>query len=269
MTIGERHPPLRPGDQPPVPHHVRRLLGPAERQALTDHFPDYFTARETARARLGRDDAGGDEDDTAGRHLLSGPRRCAEADDEILIERVFDLETDSYLEHHVVNGYPTLPGTFVPEIAAEAALAPRARPEGDRLRGRGVPPLPPRLRPGAAGAKKIHATVLARVDDPRSCRSASSPTSSDPTGEAAGEGQAALRDQGRARAAVPAGAALGAVGVRRARSSSPIRTTCRPRPVLLTGPFVSTRQTRTHPLGKTADLRPQAGAGTTRCSARS
>jgi hypothetical protein len=37
-------------------------------------------------------------------------------------ERVFDLEKDAYLQHHTVNGFATLPGTFVPELAAEAAL---------------------------------------------------------------------------------------------------------------------------------------------------
>ena len=40
--------------------------------------------------------------------------------DEALFERVFDLDTDAYLEAHVVNGYPTLPGTFVTEVGAEA-----------------------------------------------------------------------------------------------------------------------------------------------------
>ena len=40
----------------------------------------------------------------------------------MLFERVFDLDTDAYLGHHLVNGFPTLPGTFVAEIAAEAAL---------------------------------------------------------------------------------------------------------------------------------------------------
>lgn len=35
----------------------------------------------------------------------------------------FDLTTDAYLNHHLVRGVPTLPGTFVTEMAAEAALA--------------------------------------------------------------------------------------------------------------------------------------------------
>jgi cytochrome P450 len=42
---------------------------------------------------------------------------------ELIAERVFDLDRDGYLRMHQVYGYPTLPGTFVPELAAEAALA--------------------------------------------------------------------------------------------------------------------------------------------------
>jgi hypothetical protein len=40
--------------------------------------------------------------------------------DEAMFERVFDLDMDAYLDAHVVNGYPTLPGTFVTEVGAEA-----------------------------------------------------------------------------------------------------------------------------------------------------
>jgi NAD(P)-dependent dehydrogenase (short-subunit alcohol dehydrogenase family)/3-oxoacyl-(acyl-carrier-protein) synthase len=38
-------------------------------------------------------------------------------------ERDVDRAGDAYLLHHLVDGHPTLPGTFVPEIAAEAAMA--------------------------------------------------------------------------------------------------------------------------------------------------
>ncbi|WP_380285861.1 cytochrome P450 [Kitasatospora purpeofusca] len=41
--------------------------------------------------------------------------------DSVLFERVFDLEQDDYLRHHRVGDTPTLPGTFVTEIAFEAA----------------------------------------------------------------------------------------------------------------------------------------------------
>ncbi|WP_327678445.1 cytochrome P450 [Kitasatospora sp. NBC_00458] len=43
------------------------------------------------------------------------------AADSVTFERVFDLETDDYLRHHRVGDVPTLPGTFVTEIAFEAA----------------------------------------------------------------------------------------------------------------------------------------------------
>ncbi|MFC5665029.1 cytochrome P450 [Kitasatospora misakiensis] len=41
--------------------------------------------------------------------------------DAVTFERVFDLEKDDYLAHHRVGDAPTLPGTFVTEIAFEAA----------------------------------------------------------------------------------------------------------------------------------------------------
>ncbi|QUQ63902.1 SDR family NAD(P)-dependent oxidoreductase [Kutzneria sp. CA-103260] len=43
--------------------------------------------------------------------------------DELTATRTFSLDRDGYLDLHQVHGYPTLPGTFVPELAAEAACA--------------------------------------------------------------------------------------------------------------------------------------------------
>ncbi|MEV6787406.1 KR domain-containing protein, partial [Streptomyces sp. NPDC051098] len=42
--------------------------------------------------------------------------------DRLTVVRTFNQERDAYLHEHVVNGYPTLPGTFVPELAAQAAM---------------------------------------------------------------------------------------------------------------------------------------------------
>ncbi|WP_449065681.1 hypothetical protein, partial [Planomonospora algeriensis] len=42
---------------------------------------------------------------------------------ELVAERTFSLDRDGYLGFHQVRGYPTLPGTFVPELAAQAAVA--------------------------------------------------------------------------------------------------------------------------------------------------
>ncbi|WP_122832096.1 SDR family oxidoreductase [Burkholderia pseudomallei] len=49
-------------------------------------------------------------------------REVRRTSDSVMFERVFDLRTDAYLQHHVVNRFATLPGTFVPELAAEAAM---------------------------------------------------------------------------------------------------------------------------------------------------
>ena len=86
-------------------------MGPAEKHALTEYIPDFFRDWETRPQQTGAFYLG---------------RELSRTENEVTFERVFDLEKDWYLQHHVVNGYSTLPGTFVTEIAAEAgsALAP-------------------------------------------------------------------------------------------------------------------------------------------------
>ncbi|MFI7709067.1 KR domain-containing protein [Nonomuraea sp. NPDC049480] len=61
----------------------------------------------------------------------AGPRRALPFVDrvlrrdavELVAERTFSMERDGYLDLHQVRGYPTLPGTFVPELAAQAAVS--------------------------------------------------------------------------------------------------------------------------------------------------
>ncbi|KVT83219.1 beta keto-acyl synthase [Burkholderia territorii] len=96
------------GERAPMSVH----LGEAERRAIETHLPGYFDLDEGARAAVA---ASCEPDFYLGAEL-------ARTDDSVTFERVFDLERDAYLQHHVVNGFPTLPGTFVPEVAAEAAL---------------------------------------------------------------------------------------------------------------------------------------------------
>ncbi|KVL37043.1 beta keto-acyl synthase [Burkholderia territorii] len=96
------------GERAPMSVH----LGEAERRAIETHLPGYFDLDEGARAAVA---ASHEPDFYLGAEL-------ARTDDSVTFERVFDLERDAYLQHHVVNGFPTLPGTFVPEVAAEAAL---------------------------------------------------------------------------------------------------------------------------------------------------
>ncbi len=93
-----------------LPFHEPSIVhvGQAEKQSITDYVPDFFK------------NLNGREGPARARGYYLG-RVLAQTEDEITFERVFDLQKDAYIAHHVVNGYPTLPGTFVPEIAVEAA----------------------------------------------------------------------------------------------------------------------------------------------------
>ncbi len=96
-------------------------LGAAERRAIDAHLPAFFEPNAPTHAQPGR-------------HDFYLGREVARSDDSVTFERIFDLGTDAYLQHHVVNRFATLPGTFVPELAAEAALrlAPGLRVVGFR-----------------------------------------------------------------------------------------------------------------------------------------
>ncbi len=86
-------------------------LGEAERRAIVAHLPAFFDPP----ASLGAVPSAPVGDFYIGRELQRNANGAT-------FERVFDLERDAYLQHHIVNGFATLPGTFVPELAAEAAL---------------------------------------------------------------------------------------------------------------------------------------------------
>ena len=82
----------------PAPYTIH--LGGAERNAVDRLLPGFLMPAPT------------------GFYLGSVLQRD---EDSCTFERVFDLETDEYLKHHRVDSVPTLPGTFVTEIAFEAA----------------------------------------------------------------------------------------------------------------------------------------------------
>ena len=82
----------------PAPYTIH--LGDAERNAVDRLLPGFLMPART------------------GFYLGSVLERDK---DSCTFERVFDLETDEYLKHHRVDSVPTLPGTFVTEIAFEAA----------------------------------------------------------------------------------------------------------------------------------------------------
>jgi NAD(P)-dependent dehydrogenase (short-subunit alcohol dehydrogenase family)/3-oxoacyl-(acyl-carrier-protein) synthase len=94
---------------PQEAHRAVMLLGESERAALEDYRPGYLTAPRFPVSEPG-----------PGGFMLD--RRVTGNDVTAEYERTFDLDRDGYLAEHVVLGHPTLPGTFVTEIAAEAAV---------------------------------------------------------------------------------------------------------------------------------------------------
>ncbi|WP_052398349.1 SDR family oxidoreductase, partial [Streptomyces sp. NRRL F-5123] len=129
----------------PAPYAIH--LGDAERQAVERLLPGFLTPREAApadtppvRVTLPAPRTAGDRvpqlatvtrtPRPAGPAAPDRPRTpdfylgrevAREGADSVTFERVFDLTTDAYLRGHRVAGVPTLPGTFVTEIAYEAA----------------------------------------------------------------------------------------------------------------------------------------------------
>ncbi len=90
-----------------LPHHVPAIIhvGETEKRTLNKLMPGFVGERRQRKPEMG----------------FYLDRVLSREDDEVVFERVFDLKRDSYLNNHLVNGYATLPGTFVAEIAAEAA----------------------------------------------------------------------------------------------------------------------------------------------------
>ncbi len=120
-------------------------LGEAERATVEGFYPGYL---------------GGTADPDAGFFLR---RRVSEDTTSAVFECVFDLATtDACLAHHTVRGEATLPGTFVTELAAEAArhLVPGKRVIGfEDVVFRHFLRVP---RDGVSRPKRIHAELVGR-----------------------------------------------------------------------------------------------------------
>ncbi|SOD64502.1 Ketoacyl-synthetase C-terminal extension [Streptomyces zhaozhouensis] len=101
---------LEAAERAPVTHH----LGDVERAAMEQMIPGYFAPRRAPGEAAGAKRAGGRGRFYIDRVVRNGPR-------SLTVERQFD-ERDGYLTDHAVRGVPTLPGCFVTELAAEAAL---------------------------------------------------------------------------------------------------------------------------------------------------
>jgi 3-oxoacyl-(acyl-carrier-protein) synthase/NAD(P)-dependent dehydrogenase (short-subunit alcohol dehydrogenase family) len=111
-------------------------MGAAERATVESFYPGYLTERPAtattppapaapARTAVSRTVAAEPGGSARGRFYLRRtiPADAGDRDGTVRFECPFDLDTDGYLTGHLVRGAATLPGTFVTEIAAEAALA--------------------------------------------------------------------------------------------------------------------------------------------------
>ncbi|KVN03265.1 MULTISPECIES: SDR family oxidoreductase [unclassified Burkholderia] len=105
-------------------------LGDAERRAIEAHLPTFFDAPASALQARTEQSAQPPSPPAPPRERIAPlpshdfylGREVRRTSDSVTFERIFDLRTDAYLQHHVVNRFATLPGTFVPELAAEAAM---------------------------------------------------------------------------------------------------------------------------------------------------
>ena len=230
-------------------------LGDAERAAIEDKLPGFL---ERSRAPLPPADVVVPQpaDSTPGFYL---DRVLRWEGTHLMAERLFDEERDGYLSDHSVAGVGTLPGLFVPEIAAEVALQllPDLRVVGFRdLDFARFLKLVPSL---TQSPRRIEAHVLAQSPGAATVRVRIS-------GDVTSHGRVLQRDRTHFEATVvlaadypeaPTWPGLGD-GL---EVAGPDPYHLPGAPVRLTGPFVTTRDTRMHPLGQRARYVSPVGPG--------
>ncbi|GAA2448480.1 SDR family oxidoreductase [Streptomyces glaucus] len=213
-------------------------IGGAERETVERFYPGYL-ASGTALS------------DVPGKGTFYLRRPVSEDADSAVFDCTFDLGTDGYLAHHTVRGVPTLPGTFVVEIAAETArhLAPGWKASAlEDLRFENFLRVHPGVRPAA---KKITGRVVDRGDD-------LTVVDVSVTGDVRAPGGVLLvEDKVHFTARVLLRRDTPEAPSWRHWDDGDDTPVADPyhvpaSPVSLTGPFVSTRRTRLHPLGKRA-----------------
>ncbi|WP_454321073.1 cytochrome P450 [Streptomyces phaeoluteigriseus] len=237
-------------------------VGAAERETIEGFYPGYLAHPAPGASAPGGSAPGGSEPEGPGKGAFYLRETLSSDADSAVFACVFDLSTDGYLAHHTVGGVPTLPGTFVVEIATEAAhhLVPGLRPvvlEDLRFAhflrvhdtGRSAP-VP----------KKITARVAERGDELTVVEVSITSDVRAPGGlllvkdRVHFTARVLLR---RERPEAPAwqhwddGDDVPVVDPYHAPAS----------PVSLTGPFVSTARTRLHPLGKRSVYRADIAVG--------
>ncbi|MGA5507027.1 SDR family oxidoreductase [Streptomyces umbrinus] len=243
--VQELHAPVR---RPSVVH-----LGDAERVTVEEFYPGYLTGVPAAAADAGTDAVASQLQPPA---PAPAPgfflRRVVESTaTSAVFECRFDLDTDGYLEHHTVRDEPTLPGTFVTEMAAEAAryLAPDQHVVAfEDLRFehflrvyRDLPTAPKRLHGRITSSSDDTTTVEVRI-----------------TGDVVSPaGVVLVKDRVHFTARVLLAGTFPAAPLWEAWDTADDTPVPDPyhqsgSPVRLTGPFVSTTDTRIHPNGKRA-----------------
>jgi len=229
-----------PGRTPYLVH-----LGDAERRTVEGFYPGFFQAPAAARER------------PTGFYLR---RETGRRPDAVGFECVFDLSADGYLRHHLVRGHPTLPGMFMTEIAAEAAmtLRPGWCPVGftDLRFERFL-----RLYGDQPATKHIHARVVDQTPDlvTVAVRLA--------TDVVAPNGTVLARDRTHFSARVLLAQKFPTAPRWQPWQPDPTEVAVPDpyhhpdAPAWLTGPFVTTTGTRLHPRGKRARYAPRLAAG--------
>jgi len=223
-----------------LPAHDPSILymGELEETALLEYRPGAMPEGAPTRER--------------GRFFID--RTLSSSDDAIEFERTFDLERDGYLAEHVVLGHPTLPGTFVTEIAAEAAteLAPGRMPIAFEdvvfssfLRV---------YQTGRPAPKRIHARVLSHDDRETVVRVRIATDVVSPSGIVLATDKTHFEITVRLRDEMPAAPHWEHWTAAEDGRAMPDPYHMPNPAVLLTGGFVSTRDTRLHALGRRAEL---------------
>jgi NAD(P)-dependent dehydrogenase (short-subunit alcohol dehydrogenase family) len=176
--------------------------------------------------------------------------------DSATFEHVFDLVNDPYLRHHRVGDVPTLPGTFVAEIAAEAASALVPDQHVVSMRDITFHRFLKVWGPENPAPHRIVASVVDRRPDLGRTEVAVSVLSD----VRAGDGRILVKDRLHFQARVILAAQPPVAPLWQAWPTMDERAVPDPyhaagSPVSLTDMFVSTTQTRLHPWGKRSTYR--------------
>ncbi|WP_425246810.1 SDR family oxidoreductase [Streptomyces sp. NEAU-NA10] len=211
-------------------------IGPAERETIERFYPGYLAS-------------GADVPDVPGKGTFYLREPLSADADSAVFACAFDLATDGYLAHHTVRGVPTLPGTFVVEIATEAArhLVPGRRAVAlEDLRFENFL----RVHAGVRSTpKKITARVVDREDDLTVVEVRVTGDVLAPGGVLLVEDRVHFSARVLLRPETPEAPAWQHWDD---ADDTPVVDPYHvpASPVSLTGPFVSTARTRLHPLGK-------------------